>query len=93
MSDLTWEEFLTELHLRGGSTDMATSKTGRYPWLFHHQRGEVLGEVVIYANNAHGHLRSPPRDWSTGELIRADHQAIRDHGGSFNDTRQCLGEA
>ena len=47
----TWQEFLTALMDVGGSTDMQTNKTGRYPWLFHFCRGQesTLVDVVVYA--------------------------------------------
>jgi hypothetical protein len=90
---VTWEEFLTKLKAAGGSTDMQTNQTGRYPFLFHHSRGQALKDVVIYAylgSTSGGVLSSPPRDWSTTELILADYKALRDHGGYFNDTLQAL---
>lgn len=89
-----WEEFLAALKAAGGSTNMQTSATGRYPWAFHFQRGlqEQLGEVVVYADLAQGDcLHSPPRDWSTESAIKADYQALWEAGGKFNDSKDCLG--
>ena len=89
---MTWSEFLTELKARGGSTDMQTSKTGRYPWLFHFCRGQAaeLRDVVIYASTSSGVLTSPSRDWSTELAIKADYRALSSHGGSFNDTQEVV---
>jgi hypothetical protein len=44
---MTWEQFLVELKAAGGSTDMQTSKSGRYPFLFHFSRGETLTDVEV----------------------------------------------
>lgn len=83
-------EFLQALLEAGGSTDMQTNKTGRYPWEFHFRRGERLTNVVIYARIKAGMLQSPPRDWSTEELIKQDYRDLKDAGGFFNDTEVCL---
>ena len=95
-SEEAWLDFLRQLKEAGGSTDMQTSKTGRYPFLFHFQRGQAasLVDVVIYPycyNRSATPLRSPPRDWSTKEKLVADYKALAEHGGVFNDTREALG--
>lgn len=87
---MTWDEFLSALRDIGGSTDMQTSKTGRYPYLFHFQRGEVLQDVVIYAHTNGKVLKSPPRDWSTREKIVADYRALESVKAWFNDTKEAL---
>lgn len=90
---MQWDQFLDALKLHGVSNDMQTSKTGRYPWLFHFCRGQaaLLNEVVIYASiNNYPMLKSPARDWTTEEKIKADYRALRDHGARFNDTEECL---
>jgi len=88
----TWQEFLDALKSAGGSTDMQTSKTGRYPYLFHFCRdqADTLTNVVIYAHTATGGVTSPPRDWTKLESIRADYRALREHGGFFNDTKEAI---
>lgn len=92
-----WETFLKDLKAAGGSTDMQTSKTGRYPWLFHFCRDQAsqLVDVEIYAyiNKYHNPgftIRSPLRDWTTKERILADYAALKEHGGFFNDTQEAL---
>ena len=98
MMSETWEEFLAALKAAGGSTDMQTSKTGRYPWLFHFCRDQAsqLVDVVIYASTMDkerrrsGVVQSPPRDWSTKEKILADYRALKEAGGFFNDTHEAL---
>ena len=91
---MTWLEFLTALKAAGGSTDMQTSKTGRYPYLHHFLRGERLKDVVVYAyvvaDGQQRVLSSPPRDWSTKRLLWADYASIQVHGGYFNDTKEAL---
>lgn len=87
---MTWDEFLAALRDIGGSTDMQTSKTGRYPFLFHFQRGQVLEDVVVYAHKNGKVLTSPARDWSTREKLVADYQAMDAAGGRFNDTKDAL---
>ena len=92
---MTWAEFLAELKASGGSTDMQTNKTGRYPWLFHFCRGQeaTLFDVVVYASSSDYRIKplvSPPRDWRTREAILADYAALKEHGGFFNDTTQAL---
>lgn len=86
-----WDEFLAKLKATGGSTDMQTSNTGRYPWLFHFCRGEAsqLTSVIVYAKAG---IKSPPRDWSTREKILADYAALKENGGFFNDTAEALKE-
>lgn len=73
---------------------MQTSKTGRYPWLFHFCRGQAerLTDVVIYARLPYPKdvLASPPRDWRTKESIQSDYRSLLEHGGKFNDTKECL---
>lgn len=87
---MTWGQFLVELKAAGGSTDMQTSKSGRYPFLFHFSRGETLTDVVVYASAGGKVIASPPRDWSTKELLVSDYKALLDHGGRFNDTNEAL---
>ena len=92
---MTWDEFLLALRAAGGSTDMQTSKTGRYPWLFHFCRGQesTLVDVIVYARTSDyraAPLASPPRDWRTCDAILADYAALAEHGGRFNDTREAL---
>lgn len=94
-----WEQFLLELKEAGGSTDMQTSKTGRYPWLYHFCRGQAdkLNEVIIYSYinlypKVGKTISSPPRDWRTKELIISDYKALKAHGGFFNDTLDALTE-
>ena len=52
--DRRWNEFLLALRAAGGSRDMQTNKTGRYPWLFHFCRGQesTLVDVVVYARTS-----------------------------------------
>lgn len=92
-----WETFLKALKEAGGSTDMQTSKTGRYPWLFHFCRGQAtrLDNVEIFARVSNYPkptilVKSPPRDWRTEESILADYKALKEHGGVFNDTTEAL---
>lgn len=89
---VTWDGFLSALKEAGGSTDMQTSKTGRYPWLFHFCRGQAdqLAEVVIWAQVKGGTIQSPPRDWRTRERILSDYRSLADHGGKFNDTQEAI---
>lgn len=87
---MSWDEFLAALTAAGGSTDMQTNKTGRYPFLFHFCRQQTLVDVVIYAHVGNKVIHSPPRDWSTKELLVADYMALDDHGGRFNDTKEAL---
>jgi hypothetical protein len=92
-ADTGWAEFLASLREAGGSTDMQTSKTGRYPWLFHFCRGQAnsLAEVVIFANTkTGGYKKSPPRDWTTRDKILADYRALEASGAFFNDTREVM---
>lgn len=87
---MTWEEFLDSA---SGCTDMQTSATGRYPWLyFSSGQAEKLKSVVIYACLPwpRGTVVSPPRDWSTREAILADYAALNERGARFNDTTQAL---
>ena len=90
----TWQEFLTKLKDVGGSTDMQTSKTGRYPWLFHFCREQAasLTDVVIYAHKNGKVITSPSRNWTTKELILTDYTTLKEHGGFFNDTTEALKE-
>lgn len=91
-----WSRFLREVREAGGSTDMSTSATGRYPWAFHFCRGQAdkLGEVVVYANcrerGVGRVITSPPRDWRTREAILADYADLKASGALFNDTAQAL---
>lgn len=91
-----WGRFLREVREAGGSTDMQTSATGRYPWAFHFLRGQAdkLGEIVVYAycRSASGFkvVSSPPRDWRTREAILADYADLKASGALFNDTAQAL---
>ncbi len=91
-----WDDYLAALKAAGGSTDTQTSKTGRYPYLYHYCRGEKLVEIVIYAsiNNypkPSTVLKSPPRDWNTKDMILADYRALAASGGRFNDSSEALG--
>jgi hypothetical protein len=86
-----WDEFLTVVKAAGGSTDMQTSVTGRYPYLFHFCRGQSLNPVIIYAHCKNGKvISSPGRDWRTKESLVADYKALSEHGATFNDTEQAL---
>jgi hypothetical protein len=93
---MDWQDFLSALKAVGGSTDMQTNKTWRYPWQHHFCRNERLVDIVIYARPAASHLFdtgvliSPPRDWSTLDLLLADYTALALHGGHFNDTAEAL---
>lgn len=101
---MEWSEFLQAVKDAGGSTDMQTSKTGRYPYLFHFQREQahLLADVVIYPYFRGKYVDdkyvagpiivSPPRDWTTKEKLVADYRALREHGATFNDTLDALGE-
>lgn len=90
-----WEKFLADLKAGGGSTDMQTSQTGRYPYQYHFARGVKLDAVVIYAHRPWPTpvLSSPPRDWTTEAALRADYAALRDAGGFFNDSKAVLAAA
>jgi hypothetical protein len=94
---VSWDEFLVAVREAGGSTDMQTNETGRYPWLFHFCRDQAaaLHDVVIYAHTkdyTKGPIQSPPRDWTTRERILADYAALNAHGAVFNDTQEALRE-
>ena len=92
-----WKTFLKDVQEAGGSTDMQTSATGRYPWLFHFCRDQAdrLGSVIIYAHckaqdgTTSKVIHSPPRDWRTKELILSDYAALKEHGAFFNDTKEA----
>lgn len=90
-----WGRFLADLKAGGGSTDMQTSQTGRYPYNHHFVRGAKLDAVVIYAHRPWPTpvLVSPARDWTAEAALRADYAALRDAGGFFNDTHAVIGDA
>ena len=89
---MEWEAFLKAVQEAGGSTDMQTSASGRYPWLFHfcREQADRLGSVIIYAHCSGKIISSPPRDWRTKELILADYATLKEHGAFFNDTQEAL---
>lgn len=89
-----WKAFLEKVQAAGGSTDMQTSATGRYPYLFHFMRDQVdrLGAVNIYAHRDGKVITSPPRDWRTKEALLSDYRDLRAHGAFFNDTKEALDE-
>ena len=85
-------EFESELRRHGGSSDIQTSSSGRYPRAFGMPWGESITRVVVHAwiarpgSDGVGRIHSDSYDCSTPEGIDAMYASVARGGGQFNDS-------